>query len=95
MSYPYKLLDVTDMGLSPEAERLYKACFRQGDGNFCLDSDDSLWGDVYLDNALSNVPFRGKQLSGLFSALEGKKLYRPMGYGFGEIRVEEIDEGAI
>lgn len=88
--YPYRLLDVANLNLSDDAGRLYQACFRQGDGNLCLDSDNALWMAVYLDNALANVPFRGKQLSGLFSALEAKGLYRPTGRAWGEIRVEEI-----
>jgi hypothetical protein len=90
--YPYRLVDTSEMGLSADAVTLYKSMFRKGDGNIALRSDDTLWEDVYLDNARKDFPASGKRLSGLFSALEAKGLYRPLDDGYwGEVRIEESD----
>lgn len=87
-------LPVSSRGLSAEASILYDALFANREGGTTHPSDYTIWEDVYLDNAIAEVPFRGPQLSGLFSALEAKGLYKPMSEGWGEVRVEEPEAGS-
>ena len=75
-------------GLSADAAALYRSMFRKGDGHVSQGDDGRLWMDVYLDNARAGFPATGARLSGLFSALEQRGLYRPIdGYAWGEICV--------
>lgn len=73
------------MNISRAASNLLADLRKEADGCTITDDDGSVWKDIYLPNAQGN---RSRaQFAGLILALKDKGYYRPLGPGFGTVKL--------